>query len=286
MKKIFKRLIIFFVGLPVLLSLIIFLPHYNHLLLNIAIIVFAALGAVELKNILERKNLVISKPEAAVLGALCPLAWTLVVSFNVTEQIVPGAIVLGATWLLVSGIFTSQEKLDSYISRVTAGFTLMIYPGFLIAWIVRMATFREAGMVMLIFFLVVLLNDSAAWFAGTLFGKGNQGIFAASPKKSAAGFIGGLFASVLTGITATLLIPGAFSSSVMPSTLAGFLLGIFAGAAATLGDLSESAIKRSAGVKDSGSIILGRGGALDSIDSLILAAPVYFLIYRALFDKI
>jgi phosphatidate cytidylyltransferase len=283
MKKVFQRLIIFFVGLPVLLSLVLFFPHYNHLLLNLAIIVFSALSAMEVRNILSQKNMLISTPEAAILGALSPASWTLVISFGITEQIVPSAFALGAIWLLVSGAFTSQEKLGSYIGRVATGFTVLIYPGFFTAWIIRMTEFREAGVVILIFFLMVLLNDSAAWLTGMLFGKGNRGLIAASPNKSVAGFAGGLFASVLTGITATALLPGAFSSDVIPQIPAGLVLGFLVGAAATLGDLCESAIKRSAEVKDSGSIILGRGGALDSIDSLILAAPVYFLIYRALF---
>jgi phosphatidate cytidylyltransferase len=215
------------------------------------------------------------------------VAWTVVVTFSVTgRNIVPGAFILGASWLLVSGIFTSQKALDSYFGRVIAGFTVMVYPGFFISWVVKMTEFSEAGMVVLVFFLMVLLNDSAAWCAGMLFGKGNRGFVAASPNKSIAGFIGGFFISLVTGVIAAVFIPNAFNSYIMSSILAGILLGFFVGAAATLGDLCESAIKRSVGVKDSGSIILGRGGALDSIDSLILAAPVYFLLYRALFEKI
>jgi phosphatidate cytidylyltransferase len=80
-------------------------------------------------------------------------------------------------------------------------------------------------------------------------------------------------------------IPEAFTSPVISSIPAGAILGFCAGAAASLGDLGESAIKRSAGVKDSGSLILGRGGALDSIDSLLLAAPVYYILYEVLFQK-
>jgi phosphatidate cytidylyltransferase len=106
---------------------------------------------------------------------------------------------------------------------------------------------------------------------------------AASPNKSIAGFAGGLAASVGIVILAVIFIPAAFTSTMMPSILAGTLLGLGAGIAATLGDLSESALKRSANVKDSGTLILGRGGALDSIDSIILAAPVYYLLYQVLF---
>ena len=283
MKKIFQRLIIFFTGFPALLAVVVFFPQYNHLLLNLTTISFSVLGALEFRNILTHRNLVISVPEAVILGAIYPATWTAVVCFGVTESIVPGAFILGATWLLVSRVFAVQEKLESYISRTTAGFAVMIYPGLFMAWIVRMAMFREAGMVILVYFLVAFLNDAAAWLAGLLFGKNNRGLVAASPGKSIAGFIGGIAASVGTGMLAVAFIPGAFTSTVTASMPAGALLGLGTGIAAILGDLGESAIKRSAGVKDSGSLIMGRGGALDSIDSLILAAPVYCMLFWILF---
>jgi phosphatidate cytidylyltransferase len=207
-----------------------------------------------------------------------------VVSFGVAGNIVPGAFILGACWLLVFRVFTPQEKLDLYIGRTAVGFAVMIYPGLFMAWIVQMAVFPKAGLVILVFFLIVLLNDAFASLAGVLFGEGNRGIVPASPKKSVAGFIGGLAASVGTGLFAVAFFPAAFSSTVMTSYGAGALLGLGAGAAAILGDLGESALKRSAGVKDSGTLILGRGGALDSIDSIALAAPVYYILYQVLFQ--
>ncbi|MCL2204989.1 MAG: phosphatidate cytidylyltransferase [Treponema sp.] len=284
MKKIIQRLTVFFVGFPALLTVVMLLPQFNHLVLNLVIIAFSILGAVELRNILTHKNLTISVPEAALLGGISPIAWTVVVTLGISGMnVVPGAFILGASWLLISGIFTSGEKLDSYIGRVAAGFAVMIYPGLFMAWVIQMAMFPDAGFVILVFFLMSLLNDAIAWATGVLFGKNNRGFVAASPNKSIAGFAGGLAASVGAGIIAVVTLPALFTSAVLPSPLAGALLGLGAGAAATLGDLGESAIKRSAGVKDSGSLIMGRGGALDSIDSVALAAPVYYMLYRLLF---
>ena len=283
MKKIFKRLIVFFTGVPILLAIIILFPQQNHLLLNLVTIAFSILGALEFKNILAHKNLIISTPETVILGAISPAAWTVVASFGITGHIVPGAYILGAIWLLAARVFTGAEKLDSYIGRTTAGFSIMIYPGLFMAWIIQMTVFKEASWVILMFFLVVFLNDAAAWAAGVTLGKNNRGLIPASPNKSIAGFIGGMAASVVLGMIAAKLLPAAFTSDVMPSIPAGAILGFFTGIASILGDLGESAIKRSAGVKDSGTLIMGRGGALDCIDSLALAAPVYYVLYRVLF---
>ena len=283
MKKVFKRLFIFFIGFPALLAVVIISPSFIHLPLNILVIVFSVLGAVEFRNILAVKNLHISVPEAALLGAIAPVAWTVIMSFGVVRQIVPAAFILGALWLLVSQVFTSHEKLDSCIGRIAAGLSVMIYPGLFMGWIIRMAAFRQAGMVITVFFLATFLNDAAALAAGLLFGKKNRGIVAASPSKSVAGFIGGISASVATATLAHIFVPGAFISPLMPPVCAGIILGLGTGIAATLGDLVESALKRSAGVKDSGTLILGRGGALDSIDSLALAAPIYTLLYMILY---
>jgi phosphatidate cytidylyltransferase len=133
----------------------------------------------------------------------------------------------------------------------------------------------------------VFANDGMAWLAGKLFGKGNQGVIPVSPQKSVAGFIGGTIASIIVGVGAALLFPAIFTpqydffSAIYP--VAGALLGLLTGIAATCGDLGESAIKRSSGLKDSGHIIPGRGGVLDSIDSIALAAPVFYLAFSFIF---
>jgi phosphatidate cytidylyltransferase len=282
-KKIMQRLFIFFFGLPFVILMVAFLPYFNHLALNILIIIFSVLGALEFRDILKRKNLVISVWETVLLGAISPLAMTLMVSFDVNDQAIPATFILGASWLLVSRVFLPADKLGDYVSRTIAGFSVMIYPGLFLAWIIRMALKDHSSVIILAFLFMVFANDSAAWASGMFLGRGNRGIVPASPNKSIAGFAGGLAASTLVGLAAGYWFPEAFRSSRAPSLLCAGILGFLTGLAASLGDLGESAFKRSAGIKDSGSLIPGRGGVLDSLDSLSLAAPVYYVVYLFFF---
>jgi phosphatidate cytidylyltransferase len=283
MKQLFKRLIVFFIGLPLLIVIVLFLPQFNHLAFNCVVITVSILGAVEFQNFLKQKNMHISPAEAAVLGGVSPVTIAGVVCFNFGVLIVPAALILGALWLLVSRVFSSGEKLDAVVSRLAAGFSVLVYPGSFMAWMIPLSLLPGAQALILVFLLMCYLNDAAAWAAGIGFGKGNRGIVPVSPNKSAAGFIGGLLSSVAIGVMAARWIPAAFNSPCLPGIPAGAVLGFMTGAAATLGDLGESALKRSAGLKDSGFIIPGRGGILDSIDSLAAAAPVYYILYRLLF---
>ncbi|MDR1419202.1 MAG: phosphatidate cytidylyltransferase [Treponema sp.] len=296
MKKLVERLFVFFVGLPLIIFIILFLPFQGHLVFNIIVIISSALGAVEFARILEKKNLVIRGPEAFVLGSLLPLAAAAEISFGAPQGTVLAALVLGASWLFVSRVFSREERLVSYTSRAAAGLSVMIYPGLFTMWIIRMAVLagRTAGedavsipapqsVIILVFVFTVMINDSIAWAAGMLLGKNNRGIMPVSPNKSVAGFVGGIAAAVLAGAAGVLLFPSVFVPRLFPPVPSGLVMGFLMGTAASLGDLLESAFKRSSGVKDSGAIIPGRGGVLDSIDSVAFAAPVFYITYRVLF---
>jgi phosphatidate cytidylyltransferase len=283
MKKIFQRLLIFFIGLPVLIILILFVPQFNHLAFNCVVITVSILGAMEFQNFLKQKNILVSPKEAAILGGINPVVTAAAVCFNADMLIIPAAFILGALWLLVSQVFSPLDKLDAHAGRAAAGFSVIIYPGFFMAWIIPLSLLPHSSVIILMFLLMTYLNDGAAWAAGIAFGKGNRGIIPASPNKSIAGFAGGILSSIALGNMAVQWLPEAFGSPRLPGVLAGSLLGLMTGTAAVLGDLGESALKRSVGLKDSGFIIPGRGGVLDSIDSLALAAPVYYILYRVLF---
>jgi phosphatidate cytidylyltransferase len=282
-KKLIERLLLFAIGLPLVVGLVVLLPYKHHLAVNLTVILLSALGAGEFAGLLQKKHPSLALREAGILGTALPLGVTLTVSFEVDPLITPVLFTLGASWFLVSRIFGGEAVLKGVTDRFAASCAVLVYPGLFMAWIVKMGRLVHADRVILLFLLMVIANDSMAWVTGMLWGKGNQGIIHASPHKSVAGFIGGLTASIMVGLGAVFFIPEAFSSGRIPSLWAGMILGLISGVAACLGDLGESALKRSANTKDSGTLMPGRGGVLDSIDSISLAAPVYYLAYWFLF---
>jgi phosphatidate cytidylyltransferase len=282
-KKLIQRLLVFFIGLPAIVVLIVFLPSYNHLALNILITLASSLGAVEFARMLKAKGFPVYIPETAILGSLSPLAMTFIVSFDTNSQITQSLFIIGASWLLVSEIFYHKADFSRVVSRLAAGFSVMIYPGLLLGWIITMSTLEHSTVVILTFVLATVANDSLAWVMGLLFGKNNRKLFVVSPNKSLAGFIGGQAASMGICVLLAYLLPGSFVADQIPALPSAMLLGFCSGIAVILGDLAESAIKRSCRLKDSGAIIPGRGGILDCTDSVALSAPVFYVLYRFFF---
>jgi phosphatidate cytidylyltransferase len=121
-------------------------------------------------------------------------------------------------------------------------------------------------------FLIVMLSDTVAYFVGSAIGK-HRLYPAISPKKSVEGAIGGL----VGGIAGALFAKFFWFPELSWLLAAG--IGLVLGSCGQIGDLFESMLKRSYGVKDSGRIIPGHGGLLDRLDSLIFAfPPAYYLV--------
>jgi phosphatidate cytidylyltransferase len=117
---------------------------------------------------------------------------------------------------------------------------------------------------------IIMLGDSAAYFTGINLGR-RKLYPAISPNKSVEGALGGLLGSFVGALL--------FKYGFFPELSVGdcIFLGLGLGALGQLGDLFESMLKRSFGVKDSGTLIPGHGGILDRLDSLIFAfAPAYY----------
>lgn len=123
-----------------------------------------------------------------------------------------------------------------------------------------------------VFFLFILIwsSDTFAYFTGKFFGKHKMAP-KISPKKTWEGFAGGVILTIILGFFIE-----NFNPDLRGNWIAvGFLVSVFA----PLGDLVESQLKRTFGVKDSGNIIPGHGGILDRLDSFIICAPVVYLYF-------
>jgi phosphatidate cytidylyltransferase len=123
---------------------------------------------------------------------------------------------------------------------------------------------------------ITKFSDMGAYVIGSLFGRHTL-VPHISPKKTWEGFFGALLFSLLASLGLYALMPEHLS--VLTWTHA-VVLGLLLGFAAVIGDLAESMVKRSTGVKDSGNMLPGIGGALDLIDSLLFTAPLLFFYLR------
>jgi phosphatidate cytidylyltransferase len=121
--------------------------------------------------------------------------------------------------------------------------------------------------------LTVFVSDTAQYYTGRLLGRTPLAP-AISPKKTIEGAVGGFVSGAVI-----MVVVGAWW---MPNAAVAFraLLGAAIVALGIAGDLFESMLKRSAGVKDSSSLIPGHGGILDRIDALLFAAPVYYIVLK------
>lgn len=152
--------------------------------------------------------------------------------------------------------------------------TAFLYIPFLMAHLLMIRLLPQGVNWLLLIMLIVMTNDSTAYYVGSAFGK-HRLYEAVSPKKSIEGALGGLLGS----LGGTLLAKFTFFPQL--SYADAIITAVVIGIIGQLGDLFESLLKRSFGVKDSGSIFPGHGGVLDRMDSIIFAAPVtyYYAVY-------
>lgn len=174
------------------------------------------------------------------------------------------------------------RDIPSVATRYAATVAGIVYTGLLPTFLAMLKRIdpNQVGDTVLIVLLVAWVADTGAYFAGRFLGKAKL-YPAVSPKKTWAGAWGGLAGSVLGVAVLKLLFADWLT---WPDV---FLIAIPGGILGQLGDLAESLIKRSVGVKDSGTLLPGHGGILDRIDAVLFIGPyVYgYLVVRFLLAK-
>ena len=288
MRNLTARVIVFFVGILVLALVLLLDPFSNHVIINAMAVVVSALGAVELSRLFSR-----SEGGFQVHGALIPLIGGLLpaVQLLILFGLLPGhalslaILAVTSLTLLVQVVRRPQSEIANSHTQIAGVLLILVYPGLFLTFFVRISEFAAATALIMLFLATVFAADTIAYLAGMLYRWIRRlrqpewqptGIVPASPNKTFVGFVVGWLGAIGIAVAAVALFPRH-----MPvAPVMGIPIGAVVGLSAIIGDLVESTLKRSATQKDSGDLIPGRGGILDSVDSVLYAAPAFYYLLQ------
>jgi phosphatidate cytidylyltransferase len=258
-----------------------------------AIGVGAALGGLALLTLLTVKATFLIYMGAALLVALHELDSALrtrEISIPVMPVALGGAAMVTAAYWAAGGAVAATFALtmltvlawrmfggiEGYVKDITAGVFALAYLALLGATVAAMLASHDGGRRVLAFIILTICSDIGGYFAGITLGRSgaHKLVPAISPKKTWEGLAGSALATIGAGVV------------LLPTLLHGYwwqgaVIGVAAVAAAVLGDLAASMIKRDLQIKDYGRLLPGHGGILDRIDSLLFCAPVVWLLLAA-----
>jgi phosphatidate cytidylyltransferase len=277
MNNFLQRLLLFIVGLPLLVLLIIYSAPYEHAGWIAVVLLFSFLGTRESYALFtavtrERDR---SYPLIALLGTALLLSAYFDVLIESAVALFPLVLTADITLIFIITLlrWNTYQRQGSFLLRILSRTMSLLYPSFFAAFLVLFSTLESAHHLILLFLILNFGNDTSAYLTGRFLARrGGPPLIAVSPNKTLIGFVGGFAGSLLGGSIYLLAVPQLLEGSFfgyLPFFFAVALLG-------NIGDLLESALKRSAAIKDSGNLIPGRGGVLDSIDSLLFSAPFFY----------
>lgn len=163
-------------------------------------------------------------------------------------------------------------EIKAFALMMRLGFGIF-YVGFTFSHFTLLLALNNGQYLLILLTVITVFSDSFAYYTGKMFGRHKMAP-AISPGKTIEGLLGGLAGSILGAIIVSLLFFPAYSLVKIS------VITIFLSMIGVMGDLTESMIKRTMGVKDSGNILPGHGGVLDRLDSLMIATPVlYYMLH-------
>jgi phosphatidate cytidylyltransferase len=249
------------VGVGLVLLIAATLVLYKHAFV-VVVTVSMGLGIEELRKALATAGIAI--PALPIqLGSVAMLLAAYLVGPDAMVVAVALTVLLAALWRLRGGA-------PGYVRDVTAGVFTAFYVPFLACFVLLMLAADNGQWQVATFILVTIASDIGGYASGVLLGRHPMAP-AISPKKSWEGFAGSALTCAAVGwVTVVYLLDGAW--------WAGVLLGAITVVTATLGDLTESVIKRDLGIKDMSQMLPGHGGLMDRLDSLLATVPFAWMV--------
>jgi phosphatidate cytidylyltransferase len=265
--------------IPIVLLVLFYAPVHWFVLVALSVLFYAPVHwfvlvalSIGFISLLELNGLTSAETSGGLLdliGLLAALALPAV--YYLTGQIVMVPLLLLTLVLLfLAGMFkrTAPQELFRSVSMRLFG---IIYIGLPITFLIAIRVVGTSSLILLLL-VIIWVNDSAAYFVGRAVGK-KKLCPSISPGKTVEGAIGGIVGGIVAGFVYV------HFTSIQLASGELLLFCLLIGIAGIIGDLAESVIKRSAGAKDSGTIIPGHGGLLDRIDSLLFALPVLYFFW-------
>lgn len=201
---------------------------------------------------------------------LCIAIMLVIIAAFIIEELSVELGMFAALLIIPASYVVTKKSLENSLPSSAIAVLATTYVGMLSGSLIRLHNdFPEGYKLVFFLLLVVWLGDSGAYYVGKQFGKHKLSP-RISPKKTVEGLIGGITASIIAAVVIHFTFFPAFP--ILHAVIAGVLLSV----AGVIGDLAESMWKRSADVKDSGTLIPGHGGFLDRFDSILFTAPILY----------
>lgn len=263
-----KRILTACIGIPIAVYVI----NYGEWLFATAVLILTLLAWHEFYTILLNKDIKVFYSLGLLMNIfILGCAWLgnyhefVIVIYVSTVLVLLKIVTSGTKFTIIDAAFSLLGI--SYIGMSFAHLLLLRYTDKSLYLMTSGGELSLGAAYVWLAFVGTWASDTFAYFIGSYFGK-HKLCPTISPKKTIEGALGGMLGSVIAIVVLGLLFKLPISHSI--------IMGILVGIVAPIGDLVESAIKRFAGVKDSGQILPGHGGILDRFDSILFTVPVIY----------